>query len=320
MKEKIKNSSKINICLKRDLNRWKNLKLGIDKEIWFCGYTFYNKKFYSTEAMCQYLKKTLTTLKKKEETFCFLRKMILELNGNLALIYRDHSKIFAAVDRLRSIPLFYAFEKGVFYISNDAHRLKRELSFAEIDPVSKQEFIASKYVSGEKTLIREIKQIQAGELLVVNNKNARLKIDRERYYNFNKKTDYKNQENIFKKIDSISDSVFRRLVVSVRNSPIVIPLSGGYDSRYIATMLKKMNYNNVICFSYGKKGNKESEVSKKVANALGFKWFFVEYSYKEWYKWFSSEQRKGFQRFTENLCSVMHIQDFLAVNKLKKIS
>lgn len=127
-----------------------------------------------------------------------------------------------------------------------------------------------------------------------------------------------NFDKLLGKLEETIDNVFSRLIEVLDGRPAVVPLSGGYDSRLIATMLKKFKYDNVICFSYGKPGNKESRISQEVARSLGFRWEFVPYSHEAWYNWYHSKERVDYFKFADGLTSVAHIQDWPAVWELKK--
>ena len=98
---------------------------------------------------------------------------------------------------------------------------------------------------------------------------------------------------------------------------LVVPLSGGLDSRIIIAMLKRLGATDVICMSYGRKGSRESRISKRVAEALGYDWVFVEYTAKKWHDCYSSKEADYFQTWAGNLSSLPHMQDFLAVKELK---
>jgi asparagine synthase (glutamine-hydrolysing) len=74
---------------------------------------------------------------------------------------------------------------------------------------------------------------------------------------------------------------------------------------------------DVICYSYGKNGNSEAEISKKVAKTLGYPWYFVEYTSKRWNTCYHSEEMRAYERYAGNLTSVPHGQDYLAVTVLK---
>lgn len=75
-----------------------------------------------------------------------------------------------AVDRLRSIPLFYSLKDNIFYLSNNAYWIKNEISLKELGKISEQQFLLTGYITGKDTLFIEIKQIQAGEYLIAKKK------------------------------------------------------------------------------------------------------------------------------------------------------
>jgi asparagine synthase (glutamine-hydrolysing) len=120
------------------------------------------------------------------------------------------------------------------------------------------------------------------------------------------------------KLDEIMDNIIRRLIVYANGRQIVVPLSAGRDSRFIALKLKQLGYKNVLCFSYGVIGNFEAETSKKVAGFLGFPWEYVEYTEALWKTWFNTRERKDYFDMAFNGISVPVIQDWPAVWELKK--
>jgi asparagine synthase (glutamine-hydrolysing) len=83
-------------------------------------------------------------------------------------------------------------------------------------------------------------------------------------------------------------------------------------------MLKRLNYDNIICFTYGKPGNKESKISKYVADTLGLKWYFVSYNEEKWIKCCKTKEYVQYVDYASNFSSLAHIQDFLAVRELKE--
>ena len=113
-------------------------------------------------------------------------------------------------------------------------------------------------------------------------------------------------------------NVFNRLLSHASGRTIVVPLSGGYDSRLIVLMLKKIGYQNIIAFSYGRPGNEEAKTSKSVAEQLGIIWEFVPYSNELWYEWYRSREMKTYFKYADGLASLPHIQDWPAVKVLKQ--
>ncbi|MDI2587661.1 asparagine synthase-related protein [Psychrobacillus sp. NEAU-3TGS] len=136
------------------------------------------------------------------------------------------------------------------------------------------------YVTGKNTLYTNVKQIQAGEYLVFDKKNKELRTSH--YFKFHHgEYSKKNQDELVEELDQVHVRVFQRLIDSLEGRPAILPLSGGYDSRLIAVMLKRLGYENVICFTYGLCSNWEVKISKMVAEQLGFKWIFVPYEKKK---------------------------------------
>ncbi|MGQ4876331.1 MAG: asparagine synthase-related protein [Promethearchaeia archaeon] len=247
------------------------------------------------------------------------KKKVITANGCFAVIVKNKNKIFVAVDRLRSMPLFYSLKDNIFYLSDNAYWIKNKLNLKELNKISEQEFLLTGYVTGKDTLFTEIKQVQAGEYLVAKEESSKITIETNRYYRYLHKDFFtKPKEKLFNKLDGISEKFIRRLIKSVNKRTIVIPLSGGYDSRYCAAMLRKLNYKNVICFSYGRKGYWESEISKRVASKLGYKWYFVEYTKNKWKDWSNSSEWKKFLEYGNNLASLAFLQDWPAIWELKK--
>ena len=57
---------------------------------------------------------------------------------------------------------------------------------------------------------------------------------------------------------------------------VIVPLSGGYDSRLIIAMLYRLNYKNIICYTIGDENSEEVEIAKAVAKSLGFKHYCID--------------------------------------------
>ena len=215
----------------------KGFKWNDSKNIHSKGYLFDNKdSLYQGENLNIYFNCKL------EEDF---KNKIIMANGTFAIVIQNNRKLWIGVDRLRSIPLFYALQNNIFYISDSAYWIKDELNLKEIDSTPEQEFLLTGYITGKDTLFKEIKQVQAGEYLTAKEENRKIVIKNNRYYRYLHKNFFTEpKEELFNKLDKVSKNIIKRLINSVNGRTIIIPLSGGYDSRYIVSMLKKLNYKN----------------------------------------------------------------------------
>lgn len=243
-----------------------------------------------------------------------IKKNIKTLTGFFNLIYQTENKIIAAVDHIRSHPLFYAQKDNSFYLSDNAEWVREQIKDEEIDAIAKEEFQLTGYVTGRETLYPNVKQLQAGEMLIYENKE--LKINRYYTFSHHEPNNYDTQ-NLYIELDKIAKKSIQRLIKYADGKQIVIPLSGGFDSRLIATLLKEANYPKILTFTYGIKGNKEANYSKFVADKLGLKWHFVEYNESMWEDWAKSKENEDYQYFSSNLVSAPHLQDCIAVKLMK---
>ena len=242
---------------------------------------------------------------------------LLKANGFFAVIMEKNDKIFCAVDRTRTFPLFYAQKDNNLYISDSVEKLSNKIGKKFIE-LNEKEFLTTGYVTGNETLLENIYQLEAGNYLVYD-KNKKELIIKE-YFNY--VTNHVKKDS-FEKLETeflnILEKVAKRLIRFADGRQIVVPLSGGYDSRLIVSLLKKYEYDNVFCFTYGKKDSFEVDISKKVAQKLDYKWHFVEYNEKNIECDFGKKDYfKNYIDYSFNFVSSSHIQDFFAVKYLKE--
>lgn len=105
-------------------------------------------------------------------------------------------------------------------------------------------------------------------------------------------------------------------IEDIGDSKIVIPLSGGFDSRLLLAMAKDCGVSSLLCFTFGKVGNKEAAKSRQVASYYGYDWEFVEYSPELWNSMRNSHWIDDFYGFCSFQSSMPHIMEVLALRKL----
>lgn len=274
------------------------------------GYAFLNDDFIDSKGLAELF------LRDKKSDFGAYVALAKQLNGSFAIIINAENTLFACVDRMRSYPLFYSVKDNTFLITDDAHSIKDKLKQDVADPNAVKEFYMSGYTSQDKTLYRDIKQLRAGESLYLESGNQPIT---QRYYTYYSKD--KKHLSINRMIDIYNDVLFRtfqRLLKSVGKRKIVLPLSGGVDSRLVACMLRKLGYGNVTCFSYGVPNNWEANISRKVAERVGYNWIFVPYSRKKWHSVYRSQEWKDFFYSWDNLSSLFSVNEWIAIGELKR--
>ena len=275
------------------------------------GVAFTESNVSESESLLEYFARTETA-----EDF---RVSVESLNGYFAVALKRGLTLFAAVDRARSIPLFYGSAGDEFYISDDANWVQSKVGSFERSELAEHEFCMTGYVTDSDTLYPGVKQLRAGELLLARVINRSVQVSTERYCDFIDKNDCTGDlGELSSGLDKTLIRCFERLLRLANGRTLVVPLSGGYDSRLIVLMLKRLGYKEVAAFTYGRPGNVESEISKRIANYLHIPWYFVPYSNESWWQWFRTEEREAYYEMAHQAVSLPHLQDWPAVWELRQ--
>jgi asparagine synthase (glutamine-hydrolysing) len=273
------------------------------------GYFFYNGVYFERGAALTFFERVSSYLE--------FKSIITKLNGCFSVIIEKKGETFAAVDRLGSFPLFY--DRNGSEISDSAIEIRKDLKLTinDIDRVSVAEMIASGFVHGDGTIYSRIAQVLPGQTISTSQNNNR--ICAEFYFKHIQHkgdTSKPHYETLLYDFEKISENIFDRLISSLQGRTVILPLSGGYDSRFIACMLKKKGYENVICYTYGQAGSYEVTTSKKVAKSLGYEWHYIEYKEHVWSQILNDSETLEYAYNSNNFSTIPHFQDYPALKFL----
>lgn len=268
------------------------------------------------------------------------REKLAGCNGSFSVII-SRDDVLLACDPVRIFPLFYVTDGKDIFISDSAENLVKNAGSTELNitgqtsqatldgegllPVGPQihksllnesaagEFLATGYVTGKETLVRNLFQVQAGEIIDLSAAGAG-----GTFYATYQADKYSDEDyhGLADRLERILEDVFSRLIKSVEGCTVVVPLSGGYDSRLIAAMLKKLGYSKVICYTYGRPGGADIEPSKKAAGILGWPWIYVEYNQELIKNYLTDPEFIRYYRYSANLVSMFFLQEYFAVRYL----
>lgn len=245
-----------------------------------------------------------------------LPSLLYRLNGNFSAVIYFERKYFLIVDKIRSYPLFYSCHTNI-YISDVGHKLLDYVP-CYLNEINTYELLALGYLSGNTTLIENIESVVAGSYVIINLENNAY--DQYRYYSHIYNKIERSKEALFEIANEKIEMAFSRILNSLKkDQPILLPLSGGYDSRLIACLCKKYELKNVTCFTYGRVDSFEVSISKEIALRLNYKWYFVEYSEEMWTSFLLGKDFQSYCEFAGNLTANPHFQDLPALLELKKI-
>jgi len=201
----------------------------------------------------------------------YKKNFVKDLNGSFCLFFaqKDTEEAFFATDRLNTRKIF-KFRKGNKLIcATDMNDLP--LKECKISYAGAASYILNGAMFNDLTVYNEIKKLERSSL----NKIVDFDTMSERYWDYSFTNEYEN-----KPISELTEELYelylqslKRLIVNKKN--IFISLSGGYDSRGVAAMLKNIPDKdlNVICFSHNFGNNIENtdaDVARKTAEKLGY--------------------------------------------------
>ena len=246
-----------------------------------------------------------------------LSKWVRNISGHFSIVVQfSNDSCFLAVDKICSIPIFDVANKNKYVVSNHAPFLKSffDISDGDTELNSLLEISMSGFTIGDKTIYRKINRLMAGECIFWDNGKRYSSF----YYTYLPsriiKCGYDELKSQFAKVCL---STIKNLIDSVNGRQIVVPLSAGRDSRLIVSCLKELSYENVVCFSYGSLGNYEVSTSRKVSSELGYKWIYVQNTWREKRNFFKSRIYNLYVKEFESYASVPNIQDIYEVYSLK---
>ncbi len=262
------------------------------KNIYFRGFFFYDNELYNDLLH-----------------FTFDTSKLLKMNGSFAFIIIEDDTLTLITDKIRSIPLYYYTSKDSVIIT-DFYTNKCEDSLTK----KTENYLQLGYQLGTKTLIENLHSVMLGTLLTFDfNKKT---ISNVEYYNH--KHNYKNRncthDELTNNLLKIEASMSARMVTILNGRTAVVPLSGGYDSRYVLCLLLKIGYKNIVAYTYGDSNN-EIKVAKKVASQLNIHHIIIPFK-KEILDTFFDEKYEHYSNYSMFVNAIPLEQEYFAMKYL----
>ncbi len=210
------------------------------------------------------------------------------LEGFFAVVVHAGETTFVISDRARSVPMYYATDGTVV---SDRGAVVRDGIGAETDPIAESEFLLTRYVAGPETVWAGVASIQPGEVVAVDDDGVR----RHRYWGYWPAGHGEAPTEPLEELREGFETALDRLQRIADGRPVVVPLSGGHDSRLVAAGLVVRGH-DVIAFTFGRSGHPDVEVSREVAARLGVRWEFCPYSAADWAEWYHGDACSRYRR------------------------
>lgn len=244
-----------------------------------------------------------------------LGRIAASLPGHFSCIVKSRGWQLALVDSIRSYPIFYN-HKAEERFSPYARRFLSSNNTFTVDEFSFLEFLMAGYVTDNRTLYDGIMQLRPGELALLHEDKE---IQTHQYYTFQPSDlNSASRKDILEQLGLQTNTIFSRLISETEGRPVLVPLSGGLDSRLVLAKLVELGCPKVSAFSYGLPGNGEAVIAQKVANRLGVPWVMLPTSRQEARKAFMEDDRRQYWKMADGLCSVPNMQEYLAFHLLTR--
>jgi asparagine synthase (glutamine-hydrolysing) len=232
------------------------------------------------------------------------------------LIIETPSFTYAATDHLRSLPLLIDHRAKCIDIHDSGLHLAYK--FEEIAKDALCEFSLANYVTGSETLINKVYAVPAGSVAIYEKKRDLLRIESYVRYLPDSCDSEILSYDFLCKLNATTEQVFSALALRAQSKSIVVPLSGGLDSRFVLSALKNYGVRRIKTFTYGTRYNTDVKNARKVAERLGVAWVYVDYEHKDYYRFRRSEIVKRYFAYAHNFTSLPFMSDEFAVYSLIK--
>lgn len=241
-----------------------------------------------------------------------------------ALMAEDDGRVVAAVDHCRTRALFHARTVGGgLVVGADARAVADAAGLDHAARPSAGILLdagLAGYVTGADTLRPGLFQLRPGESLSFDKAARTLTLRRHYRHDLTAEATAPLGDRAAwrHRLMERLDAAFDRTVERAAGRPILVPLSGGLDSRLVLGKLVERGYPGLRAFSYGPKNNYDALIARDIARRLDVPWTFVSTSGAVARRFHGSATRQHFWDFADGLCSVPNGQDILPLLRLRE--
>ncbi|MCD4711301.1 MAG: hypothetical protein K8R52_10680, partial [Bacteroidales bacterium] len=175
----------------------------------------------------------------------YLVSELVKTSGMFSMVIRRGNDFYLTGDRIRSIAVYYGFNQDQLFLANNLDEYQKQYGPFLCDDDNVEEFIASGYAYGGRTIFKDVSTLQAGEVVTIKGNQ----VSAERYFEYRRNEQpglYKDLEEFTKALDQTLLTAFSRMIEQTPNvNRWLVPLSGGHDSRIVANFLYRLGQKNV---------------------------------------------------------------------------
>ncbi len=277
-----------------------------DKNISSTGFAFTDGKYVTGDDFLRLITGNTSDIH-KFASFC------KNLNGQFSMVVNTGNEIWLHTGHSWGYPLFYRSESSELKVSDQPECLLPDESTSwQTLPGAASYFYLFGVTPASFTLERSIKVVRPGETVGINITSGeiisiRQDLPRETINGLTPG-----------ELAVLLRENFARYAELLKNRQVLLPLTRGYDSRLLACLLKESGHKDVLCATWGREGNPESETARKIAETLGFRYIFVPYTAKVIENFPDNMEFQRYAAFAGHLTSMPFLQDYFAIKYLKE--
>lgn len=242
---------------------------------------------------------------------------------NWAAIIKQGDKVFALTDEARSFPLLYADLSNEIVISSTISPLLDALPSPSRNIAAAKEFRHAGFVAGTDTLIEGVYSVPSGAVVQLFDGE---RITTAKHYGDVEYHATTTGYDLSDKppMDFLADfyttlvDATVKLIERAGSHQILVPLSGGADSRLFMVIFKELGAKNILTYTYGAEGTAEAQISRRVAEGLNYPWKFIAMPAQEVRKRWYRPETTSFLEDGWSANGLPHIQDWFALSELRK--
>ncbi len=271
------------------------------------GYLFDDKGQY-------YKDKNLINYFSQAKSWQEFKDLCKGANGSFRIVLKKGAEYWLATDHHASYHLYYthsASEQSCAIGTNGFDLLKhlREKSWRK---PSLAFFLNKACTPRHYTLLENLYSLPPATALRIQGEEIGTPERYEAIPSLNEALNLKSEDEILELFQRELDYATKRLIRHLDGRQAIISLTGGFDSRLIATQLKRFHYRNVHCVSYGKEGNEDMRKASIVAKRLNYPFHYIpSVDLDELSDYRSDEEFLDYMYFMTGLSASYFYQEFM---------